>query len=458
MYRLIFFFVLILNVYNTTFGKGIIRDVLDSQVRQIMTMYDLTETDIGVYVKSLANTDVIYEKNASSFFIPASNQKLITTAAALIVLGPDFRFETKFLTDGKVENGILKGNVYIDGGFNPEIEEGYFQEFVTFLRSKGVREIDGNIYAISTHDYYPQGWPENDLNYCFTAKPSVLPISENCLRVKVVANKTLNVKTSPDAFIDIFSDVKLSRSRTHLDAKFQDNKLYITGYMSPNSSEEFSIPIQNPPALVLFTLAKSLQKYGIKYRKMSLTKETQPNLRVLYSIKSSPLREVIKKANKDSNNFIAEQLYLFLGKERILKTFEKTKLSSYLQIFDGSGLSKYNRVSPKALGEVLDFMYKTPYFEDFFQSLSVVGIDGTLRHRFSDKDLVGKIYAKTGYIKGVKNLSGYVISKDGQVYIFSVLINNLKSTKPANELQENICKILVNSTVVTKGKDRYLRF
>lgn len=131
---------------------------------------------------------------------------------------------------------------------------------------------------------------------------------------------------------------------------------------------------------------------------------------------------------------------------------EKMKVSvSYVDVFDGSGLSKYNKVSPKILGEILDFMYKTPYFEDFFQSLAVGGKDGTLKHRFSE--LTGKVYAKTGYIKGVKNLSGYAISVDGQVYIFSILVNNLKSTKPANEIQERVCKVLVNSANLSKSAD-----
>ncbi|MFN3787991.1 MAG: D-alanyl-D-alanine carboxypeptidase/D-alanyl-D-alanine-endopeptidase, partial [Sulfurihydrogenibium azorense] len=170
---------------------------------------------------------------------------------------------------------------------------------------------------------------------------------------------------------------------------------------------------------------------------------------------SQPLKEIIKKANKDSNNFYAEQIFRTLGKEIlgkgdtetsatvVINTLKKVGIDvSNIRIYDGSGLSKFNQLTPESIAKILSYMYNTPYFFDFYQSLAVAGTDGTLKHRF--KDVKGKIYAKTGYIKGVKNLSGYILSDNGEVYVFSILVNNLKFTEIANKIQESICLILAN--------------
>lgn len=451
IYRILIFILLFFLPVKAQTNE-VLRNIIDSQIMDILKSSDISADDIGIYVKSLTSGEVIYNKNGDKLFIPASNQKIITTASALLTLGPDFKFETKFLTDGVINNGVLKGNLYILGGYNPELNEDYYREFVKFLKNKGISKIEGNVIVVSNVNYQPQGWPENDLNYCFTVSPSDIPISENCLRVKVVVDRGVKVFLSPDGYIEIVNQLRISKGKNHIDAKLEGQKLYISGNVRNRMSEEFSIPIKNPTLYNLLVFTKILHQNGITFNKVYISNSLPSNLTLIYSIKSSPLRDIIKKANKDSNNFIAEQLFLYLGKSNIIKTMEKMKVSvSYVDVFDGSGLSKYNKVSPKILGEILDFMYKTPYFEDFFQSLAVGGKDGTLKHRFSE--LTGKVYAKTGYIKGVKNLSGYAISVDGQVYIFSILVNNLKSTKPANEIQERVCKVLVNSANLSKSAD-----
>lgn len=183
-------FVLVLVIFGFSSGKEyILKAAIDSQINEILTSGDISEEDVGIYIKSLSSGKVIYEKNADRFFIPASNQKILTTASALITLGPDFRFETKFFTDGKKEGSVLKGNVYITGNFNPEIDQSYYEEFAEFLKSNGMNKIEGDIIVYSNYLPNTYGWPEKDAEYCFTANPSDIPISENCLRVKVIADK-----------------------------------------------------------------------------------------------------------------------------------------------------------------------------------------------------------------------------------------------------------------------------
>lgn len=428
-----------------------IQSAIETQLRDIISSYEISEEDVGIYIKSLSTGRVIYEKNSNRLFIPASNQKIITTVSALLILGPDFRFETKFLTDGSIDRSVLKGNVYIVGNFNPEIDQSYYEDFVRFLKYKGIQKIDGDIVAFSSFFSSPKGWPERDSQYCFTPLPSDLPISENCLKVRILSKNGVKIEIIPNMHLDIVSDLKPSKANSDVSLKLEGTKLFITGYIRSRHSQELSVPIKEPAIFNLLTLSKLLHLSGIEYSNLYISNTLPPNLHTLYSKSSSPLRDIIKKANKDSNNFIAEQLFAYLGKESILRFLERNRLSfSQLTIYDGSGLSRYNTVSPKVLGEILEFVYKTPYFEDFFKSLAISGKDGTLKHRFSEPEMFGKIYAKTGYIKGVKNLSGYAISVDGDVYIFSILVNNLGSTKPANDIQEKVCKILVNSAQFSK--------
>lgn len=445
-------FILVLVIFGFSSGKEyILKAAIDAQINEILTSGDISEEDVGIYIKSLSSGKVIYEKNADRFFIPASNQKILTTASALMILGPDFRFETKFFTDGKKEGSVLKGNVYITGNFNPEIDQSYYEEFAEFLKSNGVKKIEGDIIVYSNYLPNTYGWPEKDAEYCFTVNPSDIPISENCLRVKVIADRKIRIETIPDAYLNIEPDIRVSKYGGEISAKLKDEKLFLQGIVRNGYSKELSIPIKEPAKFNLLVLSKILHQYGIQFGRLYIFESLPKDLSLLYVKKSSPLREIIKKANKDSNNFIAEQIFAYIGQKSVLKTLEHMKISSKnIQIYDGSGLSKYNLVSPKIIGETLEAIYKTPYFEDFFSSLAVAGKDGTLKHRFSDPEIFGKIYAKTGYIKGVKNLSGYAVSTDGDVYIFSIMVNNLKSTKPANQIQERVCKLLVNTNSLSK--------
>lgn len=446
-------FLSIFLIFSFVQGKELVlKTLMESQIQEIVGSGEISQEDVGIYIKSLSSGKVVYEKNSDKTFIPASNQKLLTTISALLILGPDFRFETKFFTDGKREGEVLRGNIYIVGNFNPEIDQTYYEEVAKFLRNNGITRIDGDIIVYSNYSPDIRGWPERDSEYCFTVPPSDVPIAENCLKVKVIADGNVKVEITPDAYVDIISDIKVAGSGRDISAKMEGGKLYMSGTIRNGVSREFSIPIREPSKFNLLTVAKVFHRSGIQFGKLYVSKSIPSNLTLLYTQKSSPLREIIKKANKDSNNFIAEQIYAYLGQHNILKTLEHMRVNTKnINITDGSGLSRYNQVSPRMIGEILEAVYKTPYFDDFFKSLAVSGKDGTLKHRFSDPQMFGKIYAKTGYIKGVKNLSGYAISTDGDVYIFSILVNNLKSTKPANEIQDRVCRLLVDTNSLSKS-------
>lgn len=416
--------------------------------------------DVGIYVESLATKSFKFALKDKQPFIPASNQKILTTASAIINLTPDYRFKTQILTDGFVKNGVLKGNLYLKGGADPSLSYEDLKSFADYLKQIGILKIEGDI--IGDNSFFLEegrghGWPEKDFEYCFTAPFSALSLNENCLRLELISDKKrVSVKMYPDnEYYEIVNNLAISKKYSDYKVKAEGRKIYLTGYIKPLSKAEVSIPVKNPSLHTTSAFYKMMKESGIKITGKYHLGKTPPNANPVITHKSQPLKEIIKKANKDSNNFYAEQIFRTLGKEIlgkgdtetsatvVINTLKKVGIDvSNIRIYDGSGLSKFNQLTPESIAKILSYMYNTPYFFDFYQSLAVAGTDGTLKHRF--KDVKGKIYAKTGYIKGVKNLSGYILSDNGEVYVFSILVNNLKFTEIANKIQESICLILAN--------------
>jgi len=416
--------------------------------------------DVGIYVESLATKSFKFALKDKQPFIPASNQKILTTASAIINLTPDYRFKTQILTDGFVKDGVLKGNLYLKGGADPSLSYEDLKSFADYLKQIGILKIEGDI--IGDNSFFLEegrghGWPEKDFEYCFTAPFSALSLNENCLRLELISDKKrVSVKMYPDnEYYEIVNNLAISKKYSDYKVKAEGRKIYLTGYIKSLSKAEVSIPVENPSLHTTSAFYKMMKESGIKITGKYHLGKTPPNANPVITHKSQPLKEIIKKANKDSNNFYAEQIFRTLGKEIlgkgdtetsatvVINTLKKVGIDvSNIRIYDGSGLSKFNQLTPESIAKILSYMYNTPYFFDFYQSLAVAGTDGTLKHRF--KDVKGKIYAKTGYIKGVKNLSGYILSDNGEVYVFSILVNNLKSTEIANKIQESVCLILAN--------------
>jgi D-alanyl-D-alanine carboxypeptidase, serine-type, PBP4 family len=453
---IIFLLVLIFNF--SAYSSEILKYELESIIREINNEDD---AKVGILIKSLSEEGFTFMYNHRDPFIPASNQKLITTVSALANLSPDFKYKTILATDGNVKNGILYGNLYLIGGGDPSLTVQDLEDMVKKLKEYGINRVEGNL--IGDNSYFSeegigQGWPEDDLNYCFTARFSGLSVNENCLKVTVnIKNGKVYASMDPlNNYYQFVYSIKFSKKSGNVILRVEGNKIILEGKASSKRSInlESSIPVNHPSMFTLSVLSKILDKNGIEVSgKMYLGKAASYKYLVIHQ--SKPLRELIKKANKDSNNFYAEQIFRTIGKEvygegtayasarAIIDTLRKMDIATEnIRIYDGSGLSRYNTTTPEALVKVLEYIYKTPYFYDFFESLAISGVDGTLKHRLNDQFLKGRIIAKTGYIKKVKNLSGYVKASNDEVFVFSILVNDFKTTEIANKLQEKICSIL----------------
>ncbi len=450
--------IILLLTFRLSFANDDLKLYLNKIVQDFTKDEDIK---VAITIKSLNKDKLYFEYNSHESFIPASNQKIITTITALINLTPDYRFKTIVATDGNIKDDILNGNLYLIGGGDPTLSDKDIEFIVKNIKELGIKQIKGNIVgdkSFFSEEKVSQGWPERDLNYCYTAPFSGLSLNENCFSLKVNSNKnkvfiSINPKNN---YYKIVNNLKISNKKNEIFVKVHEKELIVKGYIKPFVKEEFSLPVEHPSFFATSVFYTTLLKNGVKISGDYFVGKSPKNVKVLYIHQSEPLREIIKKANKDSDNFYAEQIFRTLGREIlkegstaasskvVLETLRKIGIDpESIKIYDGSGLSKYNRLTAESLVKLLMYSYKTPYFYDIYDSLAISGKDGTLKRRLNNEILKGKVVAKTGFIKGVKNLTGFATTINGDVFVFSILTNDLKSTKVANSLQEEICKFLV---------------
>lgn len=396
---------------------------------------------ISVKVKAL-NGPVIYSKCENLPLIPASNMKIITSVAALGELGANYKYKTA-LYGGSIDiiTGAMYGPVVLSGGGDPtwmyeflNCPTDVLELFADRLYSLGVRRVEGDLIAddlFFDRKFTPYGWA--DEQECYTSPASALSLNANLVSVRVCAGK---VFVYPEA-----SNIKVIN---HLGgggflsvSRYAYNDTILIEGRSPRDFTRV-LPVYNPSLCTIFAFKNILNKKGIYVAgRTRMISELEGSLKSAlfkwHEYNSCYLINIIKKMNKESDNFLAEQLFktisaassgvgTFSGsQDKILDFCGKINLDTFgIKIFDGSGLSLKNRVSANLLTSFLEYIYNSDYRESFLSTLPRGGVDGTLRYRLSGVP----VYAKTGSLAGVSSLSGYVKTRLGQLIAFSVILNN----------------------------------
>jgi D-alanyl-D-alanine carboxypeptidase/D-alanyl-D-alanine-endopeptidase (penicillin-binding protein 4) len=360
----------------------------------------------SINIENLNTGESVFKLNSEKSLIPASGAKLFTSASALRFLGGDYRFETKLLTDGEIDNdSVMQGNLYIVGGGDPTFNRDFppedssaktvFEHWANTLKTLGVRTIAGDAICVDTFFVTPKlepTWEYGDLKERFTALPGALSFNMNYIE---------------------------------------------SGSISPEDSLRFR---WNPTLFFAYSLQKEYPQNGIKilgqvrpFNPISDTMKVD-DLDTLLLDYSPPLREIVKKININSINFYAEQVMRALGRhlygegsiEAGLKAVDsllsETGIDSNLvRLVDGCGLSRHNWVSAGAITELLKYCRRADFAEDFCNSLAQYG-QGTLRNRKPLNDNL-QVFAKTGSMEGVRSFSGYLLIDDAG-YVFSIICNN----------------------------------
>jgi D-alanyl-D-alanine carboxypeptidase/D-alanyl-D-alanine-endopeptidase (penicillin-binding protein 4) len=464
-----FFFLMIINLSFSQTNENDIKEKLDAVCSE--SFFDTTLISIDVY--NLTRNEAVYQKNNHYLLFPASNMKILTSAAALLYLGEDYNFNTSLYYSGKIIDSTLNGSLYVSGGCDPNFSLSDLDTFSTAIKNLGINKINGNIYGdVSMMDsvYWGDGWMWNDDPS--TDFPYLTPLNINRNSITVVVKPSL-VNLSPEVttyprteFVKIFnyavttdtSSTKIFVTRDYFN---RNNNIIVRGTISANADSVVeSVNVFNPAFYFLTLLKEKLILSGIRVTGRIDTLTVSSNA-VLVSSVVNNLGNIIYNMNKTSYNLSAEMALLALGEKYfgrpstaekgIKKVNDLIKLCGMnpanYKIADGSGISFYNLISSELILEVLKYFYynKPDLYKVLKNSFPVAGVDGTLKNRMRKTSAANNVHAKTGTISGVSCLSGYLKSKDGDDIAFSIMIQNyVKPISRSIEFQNMICKILAD--------------
>ncbi|MFN0009768.1 MAG: D-alanyl-D-alanine carboxypeptidase/D-alanyl-D-alanine-endopeptidase [Planctomycetota bacterium] len=438
---------------------------------------------VAVHVRELGASGELVAIEADRSMRPASNQKLVTSSAALVLLGPDFEFKTVFETNGTIDGGVLRGDLVARAGGDPLYERGgdgsvdaFLEPVLAGLETRGIRRIDGALVLDELDFAAPgpaPGWPDGGQHGNeFCALSGGFSANAGCLTATVRARRP-----GQDAVVRVEprrnglqrkGRVTTGAAKTQLDVRVEGRfgSAYVDGTIPAGvESWSTSFAAADPVALFGHALLGAIQDQGISVRD-GWKRQRAPlagSWREIARIQT-PIRSVFEAVNTDSNNACADHLLLVLGHAHggsgtreggaaavALALARLGVPSAGLVQADGSGLSRDNRVTARQITALMAAVLglDTVTARTFVESLAVAGETGTLDDRMDDPLLVGKVRAKTGFIAGTSSLSGILETRDGRRLVFSILVEypptdglNKRHWKP---MQNAICKELAGT-------------
>ncbi|RJG05298.1 D-alanyl-D-alanine carboxypeptidase/D-alanyl-D-alanine-endopeptidase [Noviherbaspirillum cavernae] len=407
---------------------------------------------IGVYVQQVDGGPVMTASNWGAPLSPASTMKLVTTGAALDILGPAFTWKTQAYADGRQAGEVLHGDLIIKGSGDPKLVVENLWLFLRRIRAQGIREIRGNLLldrsAFEEAAYDPASF-DNDPLKPYNAGPDALLLNYKALSFRFVPDQTAGlVRLTMEPPVDGFpvhspslANGECGDWRARLQPEFNGEGARFDGVFSTACGEKawFIHPYQMTHA----------QYFGGVFRRIwaelggTLTGEVRsgivpPTARLVTEWQSPPLSEIIRDINKYSNNVMARQLLLTIGNQAlqlpatpergaavVKRWLAKKRIEApELAIDNGSGLSRTERISALTLGHLLAAAYQSPTMPEFIASMPLIGLDGTMRKRLTMQTVAGNGHIKTGTLEGVRAIAGYVLGASGKRYVVVFLINH----------------------------------
>jgi D-alanyl-D-alanine carboxypeptidase/D-alanyl-D-alanine-endopeptidase (penicillin-binding protein 4) len=434
--------------------------------RSIDSVVSAPEFANGHWGVLVVNTrgDTLYSHNAGKLFMPASNQKILTSAVAFTQLGPDYRYRTSFVAHGEIEDGVLNGDLGVVGRGDPSVSDHMrgdamlpLLEMADSLAARGVRRIRGKV--IAEGNAFPDaalgfGWSWSDLEEDYSAAIDELLFNEGFTNVIVHAGAragdSVLVETKPTkrwprlrvsavtvAPVVMPADTTLPRPERPGITVVKDTltgDVLVGGTIAAEDVDTLVVTHRDPDAAYIAAFREALADRGI-----TVGDEAVPatGADTLFALVSPPLREILPPFLKPSQNQIGEMLFKTLGLERgtagtarAARDVVETQLEAWgaieagFVVRDGSGLSRYDYVSPETIVHVLDAMRRDTAFTAYYDAFPIAGVDGTIRSRMRGTPAAGNVHAKTGSVAQARSLSGYVRTLTGDTLIFSILANN----------------------------------
>jgi D-alanyl-D-alanine carboxypeptidase/D-alanyl-D-alanine-endopeptidase (penicillin-binding protein 4) len=428
----------------------------------------------GVLVRSLESGETLYARNAGRMFVPASNMKIVTAAAALEALGPEYRYRTRVAASGPVRDGVLHGDLIVYGGGDPTISERFhgdvrtiFRAWADSLRAHGVLRVTGAV--IGNDDVFDdlplgRGWAWDDAADSYSAEVGGLQLNEGFVTVRVAPgpDRAAAVTTRPvsDEWVPVVGRVWMAHAdsspRVTIGRADSLSGVVVSGILPADTAVQQEVSVRNNTRFFASVLRQALLEAGIGIDGQSLDADDDSargkpaSTTPLFTHTSPPMREILPGFMKPSQNQIGEILLKTLGRElrgtgsaRAGAAVIDSMAAAWglprrlLAQADGSGLSRYNLVAPEFLVALLEREARSPHFDVFHAAMPVAGRDGTLASRMRGTAAEANVRAKTGTLSGVRALSGYFTTAAGERMVFSMIVNHhTLSSRDADRVAE----------------------
>ncbi len=452
----------VLSVYLYALPSGIESEIKKSGI---------PKKDISIYIKEVeGGSRVIASLNADKSRTPASVIKVLPTYAAVLKLGFDYRWPTQFYTTGSLQNGVLRGDLLVKGFGDPTLASKDLESIVANIKAKGIQKITGDI--VIDRSYFDVGSKDNSgfdqhTFSPYNAMPDAMMFNERISTICVTPNKNDVSKKTVDGSYKIRNNLqrvnkpcqgKYSWPVVKIDKSKVVPEVLLLGEISKQCGQRnICQVITKPYKSFYYALKDALKKSNVEVAGTMRLDKISPHANILFVHYSESLEKLVSKTAKESNNLYARHLLLDLGAkvygapataekgrravEHILRSKGAVGKGT-LKIDNGSGLSRTALMPARILADVYDNAYGR-YGQRWMDTLSIAGVDGTIKRRFSGTVVKNRAWMKTGTLKRVKNIGGYVKSNSGKLYTVVILVNTDQGTWKAVQLQNNIMAWLV---------------
>ncbi|OUD14994.1 D-alanyl-D-alanine carboxypeptidase/D-alanyl-D-alanine endopeptidase [Thioflexithrix psekupsensis] len=437
----------------------------------------LNRNETSIHITSLSDGRTLYDLNGATPLLPASIMKIVTTAAALHYLGPEYRFRTEVLHTGQREGNTIFGDLVLRGRGDPTLTTDALANLVRRLKASGITEIQGRLLA--DNSFFDQqisapSWETDRSQRAYDANIGALSVNFNTIAVRVLpgqrAGSAVNAWLDPAPnYFELSNQAKtVNRGNDTISARRTSGEdtvqIRVTGQLPVGSGERvIFINVENPARYAIETFRSLLNEAGIRVLGSSEIVPMGVQGQLLYEHVSQPLSLILKELNTFSNNFIAEQVlktiaaFHYTGKsathldglELIAQFLREIGVNTRgVMLADGSGLSRRNQFTAEAMTDLLQRMFgRFDIGPDFIASLRVMGAYGTHSRRLNNSPARARVRAKTGTLNRVSTLAGYVSNPQNQVFAFAFFLNsNDCGYAGADKIEDRMIAAIYNFT------------
>lgn len=439
--------------------------ILPAGVNQALLAAKIPAANVAVIVQELGVHRESLRVNAAAPMNPASVMKLVTTYAALELLGPAYRWKTEAYATAPIRDGVLDGDLVLKGYGDPKLDLEAFWVLLRALRGKGLQAIRGDLVLDRSHFERAPGDAsrfDGDAFRPYNVLPDALLVNFKSLRFAFAPDAErgvvrLHVEPRPPA-LDVVNALKLSDGACPEGSAFREllkptfeparqRAIFAGRYPVSCGEKDLNVALLEPNDHVAGTMRQLWTEMGGTWSGAARDGPLPPGARLLHAMDSAPLAEIVRDTNKFSNNIMARHLFLTLGAESggapasAQKGFTAVKswlaakgiAAPELVMENGSGLSRIERISAANLSALLQAAWRSPVMPEMISSMPIVGLDGTMRRRLVGNSVAGRAHVKTGLLADARAMAGYVLDRNGRRHVVVMLVNHpaAPETQPA---------------------------